>query len=102
DRVPMEGGRRVNDSEGVAPPKPQRSAVEIHEDHVRLAARSQTLGEREAHLALEPGCVEHAPRRRPVDAGGAVVGVAAATREAREHQSGVSHGLQWYPSFGRA
>src|SRR5712664_3997230 len=49
--------------------------VEIDEDHVRLAARAEALGKGEAHPALEPGRVERAARRRPRDAGGAVVGV---------------------------
>src|SRR5881296_1928187 len=88
--------------ERVDPLEPEWPVVEIDEDHVRLAARAEALGKGEAHPALEPGRVERASRRRPRDAGGAVVGVAAAAAEAGEDQPGVSHAWPWYPSGGHA
>src|SRR2546422_11519629 len=88
--------------ERVDPLEPEWPLVEIDEDHVRLAARPEALGKGEADPSLEPGRVERASRRRPHDAGGAVVVVAAATAEASEDQPGVSHARPWYPSFERA
>src|SRR6266446_1363688 len=88
--------------ERVDPLEPEWPAAEIHEDHVRLAARPEALGKGEAHPSLKPRGVEHASRRWPHDAGRAVVRVAAAAAEAGKDEPGVSHARPWYPSFGRA
>src|SRR5206468_13098953 len=103
----LDGGAcvRENRTEQVGrvdPLEPQRLPVEVHEDDVRLATRAEALGESQAHPSLEAGRIERASQRRPHDARGAVVRVAAAAAEAGEDQPGVSHARPWYPSFERA
>src|SRR4029077_7875920 len=93
---------RVEQLGRVDSPEIERPAVQVEEDHVRLATRAETLAHGAAHAPLEPGGIVLAPERRPREAGRAVVGVAAAAAEAREHQPGISHARPWYSTFAPA
>src|SRR5215510_10850815 len=98
------GGARVRQHDveqlgRVDPPEVERPAVHVEEDHVRLAARAEALGESQAYASLQAGRIVLAPQRGPREAGRAVIGVTAAAAETREHQPGISHARPWYSSF---